>query len=354
MTKRIRRGLACVAVLLACGSMGRVFGADGLGAVAPAASPVPSPGPATVLTPTAPAGPARLVCDKPEFNFGESDNARDIDHVFVVRNVSKEPVLIKRVTASCGCTVATVSTNTVPPGQEATVKAVLNLRGRVGPQNKDIQVESDDPGNPVLHLTIVGSSTAELTVDPMYLNFGDLAEDSVVVKPVTVTSRRPGVSVTNVIIESKAFAVSLWKKGDPRGVGFDVTTVPPLMSDHMYTKVTVQTDHPTVREATLQVFGLVKGELMIVPKEILIRQNTAAPINRAVLIRPGTAKDFKLISAEVAAAGVETSVTSQGLGNYRIDVRNLTSSPEMEGKSLKITTDLKKSREILVPIRIVP
>ena len=297
--------------------------------------------------------PARLLCDQPVYDFGEAANNRSIAHEFVLRNVGETPVNIKRVASSCGCTVATASTNAIGPGQQIIINAVLDLTGRTGPQEKPIAVETDDPVTPSLNLSFKGVAVAELTVDPLFLNFGEVAEDVEAVKAVTVVSRRPGVSITNVVCESKAFAASIWKKGDSRGLGFDVRTVPPLAGASTVSKITVQTDHPTAGDASLQVYALVRGEVVVAPREIVIRRSAAGPLTRSVLLRAGTAKDFKVLSADLPVPGVEVDLSNQGAGSYRIDVRNLKPGPDLEGTSLKIKTDLAKNKEILIPIRMV-
>ena len=315
----------------------------------PVVVPAPAPPPAAV----APAAGGKLECKAPDYDFGSVDNTREMEHEYVLRNSGTAAVTIRRVTASCGCTATTVSTNVITPGMEARVKAVLNLRGRTGRQEKSIQVESNDPANPVLRLWLRGNATTELTAEPLFLNFGEMDGETEIAKPVKITSRQAGVSITNVFCDSKAFAVAPWPKSDPRGLGVDVRTVPPVTSDHVYGKVTIQTDHATARELNVQVFGVVRGEVMVVPKEIVLRRNTVGPLTRSILIRSGSVKSYQVLSAKIPGADVEVIINNQGAGSYRIDVRNIRGVRELEGRSLEITTDLTKNKEILIPVRVI-
>ncbi len=118
--------------------------------------------------PAAPAGtdPAaetaapKIVCDQMVYNFGERKNDQDVEHAYVIKNEGNATLEIKQARASCGCTVANIANKTVPPGEETTITAKLNLRGRLGPQHKTITVDSNDPRVPALVLTLEGNSLA--------------------------------------------------------------------------------------------------------------------------------------------------------------------------------------------------
>jgi hypothetical protein len=43
-----------------------------------------------------------------------------------------------------------------------------------------------------------------------------------------------------------------------------------------------------------------------------------------------------------------------GRNGYRIQLSNLVAGPELNGKKVRITTDLEKMREIEVPIKVIP
>lgn len=299
-------------------------------------------------------GRPKLVCDHPEFDFGERDNTEEVRHEFLLRNAGTAPLVLQRVTTSCGCTAAKTTTEPIPPGGETPVVVIFALKGRRGPQSQTVYVDSNDPDQPTLRLTLKGTAVAEVMVEPSYVNFGDLSRDAAVTQAVAVVCRKAGVAITNVVSDTPQFVAEAWPPGDPRGMGFHIRTVPPLPTDHLRAKVTAYLTHPTVPEVAVYVFGIVRGELMVMPREILLRENTVGPVSRIVLVRPGTARVYRIESVECDVPGVKIVTADQGQGTWRVELRDLPVDPVVSGKTVRIRTNLETMREITVPIRLVP
>jgi hypothetical protein len=76
-------------------------------------------------------------------DFGTVQEGGDIKYEFEFKNDGKEPIIISSVTASCGCTGASGSTDPILPGKKSLIKAVYHTDGRVGAFNKAITVVSN-------------------------------------------------------------------------------------------------------------------------------------------------------------------------------------------------------------------
>jgi Protein of unknown function (DUF1573) len=78
-------------------------------------------------------------------------------HVFHFRNMGKEPLIITRASASCGCTVVNAPLIPILTNKEDSITAFFNsaLSGK-GMQNKVITVISNAASSPDL-LTIIGN-----------------------------------------------------------------------------------------------------------------------------------------------------------------------------------------------------
>ena len=89
-------------------------------------------------------GSAKIASEQLVFNFGtiaESDGMAS--HVFKVKNEGDAPLVITRITASCGCTRPEWSKEPIAPGQTADVKITYNPKGRPGPFYKTISIYSN-------------------------------------------------------------------------------------------------------------------------------------------------------------------------------------------------------------------
>ena len=109
------------------------------------------------LTPEQKAAAAHCKVDNPAYNFGTIQTGEVVRHDFLFTNTGKSVLHIRKVKASCGCTVPFVEKNEVQPGETVKVSAEFNSRGRSGPQSKQIHVICNDPDNPSFVLTIEGN-----------------------------------------------------------------------------------------------------------------------------------------------------------------------------------------------------
>ncbi|MEI8278297.1 MAG: DUF1573 domain-containing protein [Bacteroidota bacterium] len=110
-----------------------------------AATPVATP--ATPATPEA-APATTLVPDNMTFktdvhDFGTIPEGPAAEFNFEFTNTGKEPIIVQRVQASCGCTTPSYSKDPVLPGKPGDIKASYNTNGRIGPFTKTITVYSN-------------------------------------------------------------------------------------------------------------------------------------------------------------------------------------------------------------------
>lgn len=69
---------------------------------------------------------AVLRWESTQHNFGEIPQGEPVSTTFYFTNTSQEPLLIKQVKGSCGCTVTTYSKEAVAPGAQGFVTATYN------------------------------------------------------------------------------------------------------------------------------------------------------------------------------------------------------------------------------------
>lgn len=89
-------------------------------------------------------------------DFGTVDEGAPAEYVFQVKNTGKEPLIIERVQASCGCTTPDWTKDPIAPGKSGMVKAAYGTQGRPGHFEKTLTVFSN-AGTKVL--TIKGDVT---------------------------------------------------------------------------------------------------------------------------------------------------------------------------------------------------
>ena len=78
------------------------------------------------------------------YNFGKVTDGEKVEYNFKFRNTGKNPLIISSATASCGCTVPEKPQQAFAPGQEGTIKAKFDSKGKpVGEARKEIYVTAN-------------------------------------------------------------------------------------------------------------------------------------------------------------------------------------------------------------------
>ncbi|MDR2791182.1 MAG: DUF1573 domain-containing protein [Tannerellaceae bacterium] len=98
-----------------------------------------------------------IAADTTSHNFGDiSEKGGDISHIFIVRNAGDAPMIITRVTASCGCTTPEWSQEPIIPGGQGEIKVTYSPLNRPGAFHKTISVYSNGAAG-AFYLTITGN-----------------------------------------------------------------------------------------------------------------------------------------------------------------------------------------------------
>ena len=90
------------------------------------------------------------------WNFGTIKQHSKVTHIFKVQNRGNTDLIITRLRTTCGCTAAIISERRIAPGDSGEIKVTFSSERRIGKQLKHVYVQSNDPNEPVLKLTVKG------------------------------------------------------------------------------------------------------------------------------------------------------------------------------------------------------
>ncbi|MCA1809186.1 MAG: DUF1573 domain-containing protein, partial [Lentisphaerae bacterium] len=120
------------------------------------------------------------VCEDPVFNFPPTPDTEEIMHTFELRNQGKDDLVIRRVHADCGCLLVSVPRDILPPGESMELITRFILRGRRGLQRRRVTLDTNDPLQPALTLSLIGQVLVDAAVEPERLFFGNIRPDAAV------------------------------------------------------------------------------------------------------------------------------------------------------------------------------
>ncbi len=78
-----------------------------------------------------------------KFSFGKIKEGDVVKHAYHFKNAGKEPLLISRAEASCGCTVPSFPKEPIPPGGEGDIVVQFDSHNKKGHQQKNVLVWSN-------------------------------------------------------------------------------------------------------------------------------------------------------------------------------------------------------------------
>lgn len=125
---------------------------------------------------------AHCVFEEGSFDFGAVLQGQSIERVFRFQNKGNKTLVITRVKSSCGCTFPALKSRVYKPGQKGELTVTFDSKSRVGPQNKTITIESNDPNQPRITLTLFGTIIVPprpvINIQPESIALGQAQKDS--------------------------------------------------------------------------------------------------------------------------------------------------------------------------------
>ena len=99
--------------------------------------------------------PPTISLSEEEWDFGKVKEDERPVHIFTIKNIGREELVISRVRSSCGCAATMLSSDNIQPGKSSELKVTFNPTGFNGIVKKDITIESNDPQLPKTKVTII-------------------------------------------------------------------------------------------------------------------------------------------------------------------------------------------------------
>jgi hypothetical protein len=117
--------------------------------------------------PAAAAAP-RAAVPETAFDFGKITEDRPLTHTFVIKNTGAAPLQIEDVDPDCACTVPKYD-KTIPPGSEGGITLTIKPFSVIHQFKKETKVRLNDPGQPMLVLTMTGVATPFIEIQPSHI-----------------------------------------------------------------------------------------------------------------------------------------------------------------------------------------
>ncbi len=91
------------------------------------------------------------------FNFGTITPGQPVAHDFILKNEGKDPLIIRKISTTCGCTASKPDTYEIKGGESTALKCTFDSRGKAGKQFQTVTLIVNDPLNSMLVLRFIGN-----------------------------------------------------------------------------------------------------------------------------------------------------------------------------------------------------
>lgn len=305
---------------------------------------------------TAPAAP-KIFAPEPSYDFGTLDNQQTVKHDFVLQNTGDEDLELINVKTSCGCTVGELKTKLLKPGEETTVSATVSLKGRQGPQVKNLTVESNDSAQPLFKLEVRGTAISGVMVEPRSLNFGRILDDEIHSMKVTVTADQPDNPAKIMGVESTLDLFETEVREVKEGRLYEITlrNKAPLASGNHAGRLIIKTDNPEYAQLDVGFFAQVIGEVEISPPQVMLRFNEDSTKRTSQYLRvaAGRQKEFTITEVISPTEEVQVELQPRTPNDYLIKLSEMPMDGSLDDKFLVVKTDLPQQPEIKIQFQTI-
>jgi hypothetical protein len=315
----------------------------------------------------APENEAKPVADIVEKtkDFGIVSKGDKLKASFEVRNTGTAPLEVTGVRPTCGCTVANYD-KTVAPGGTGKIEAEVDTTAFTGPITKAILVFTNDKTNSQINLVVKAEVRSFIEVLPrQLLRLNVLQGEPATDKVVLVSADGADFKVTGVDVGGgpykTAFRELAEKERIPerKGPQWEVAvTVPGDAAEGMLNhKLTIKTTAPKAPEINLNVSGVVRPIIQVIPPEIDFGTVPGdAPIGRNLILvnnRQGAQLELTKVETDNPAFTVEV-VPLQAGQRYQVAISMAAGiSKGTLNATLKISTNDPARGQIDLPIKAV-
>lgn len=293
--------------------------------------------------------------DEVLYDFGYAQHQQTITHIFKLKNVGSQPLVIHDIDSSCACTAVLLSEKTILPTEIAELEVKFDTQYRRGRRTATVKVHTNDFDTPVVYFTITGVIAGLARVVPNNLYLKDIGNQEEISKTIEIYDPGDGgLKVKRVQSSSPYITTKLQHiHKDSLVAKIFVTIKPGLPFGELEEKLTILTEGYRYPHVEVLVKGQVVGAIRLSPDQFFLGFVKKGQVARRIarLRKNGTA-DLKILQIESSHQSVTTEFEEIELGKEYTIVVNFAASESQTGKTealIKIHTNDSEQPQLEVP-----
>jgi len=216
-----------------------------------------------------------------------------------------------------------VSAKEIPPGGVGEVKATFRSKGYQGKVTKAITVETNDPDNPNVRLSILGEVIAEVMVTPRHVNFRNVNKGALP-KPIRLEVRvleGKGLKIQQVSADNPAIVLKEEERTENEAT-YSVSLAENVPTGRLTGKILVTTNSKKSPKTEVPFYAFVEGRVKLSPQMVsfgVIRPGE--PSSRDITLRGTGDVAFSVDRVKATTDAITTEILPEKEGEvYRLRV----------------------------------
>ncbi|MBI5476495.1 MAG: DUF1573 domain-containing protein [Ignavibacteriales bacterium] len=189
------------------------------------------------------------------FDIGDVPNFIPHNHALTIKNLGNDTLILKDLSASCGCTATLLSVDHIPPGDSGKLSFVFDAKRFDGKVEKKISVNTNDPIKKHVEIFFTANVIRVLDIQPEYF-FIRTTNDSTVTQTLKVENlSQVPIEFTSIQPSGKDISITLNPKEIKPGEKGDLTaTYIPKTIGSVSGNIEIKTNHPQAPLLTIRYF----------------------------------------------------------------------------------------------------
>lgn len=235
------------------------------------------------------------------YDFGYAGHMQILSHIFKIKNVGNQPLVIQEISQSCACTAVLLSKKTVLPNETAKIEVKFETLYRRGRRTATVKVRTNDTNTPIVYFTITGVIAGLARVVPNNLFLKNIENTEKIQKTIDIYD--PGDSRLKVksVKSSSPYITTKLQHLHKDGLTAKVfvTVNPGLPLGELDEKLTIVTEGYQYPHVEVLIKGKIAGALSISPSQFFLGfVKKGGVTNRTARLRKNGTADLKILRIE--------------------------------------------------------
>jgi len=258
----------------------------------------------------------RVVFEKTDHDFGEIAPEQEYVHRFVFRNDGGSLLQIGEIRTTCGCTVVEPASKSLSPGEASSLEVRYRTSRQPGDPVKKIMIQTNDPRQPVVTLSVTGQIVTDLEYAPYSVRWNHQPPDQPVQEEVYF---RPDDPATFRITEVRSGAPWLSAEAQPLDDGrtrLVVRYVPGRLDEGagetLNSFIRLETTSQSYPQLQLPVFLRLLQEYAVIPPRLFLYTRAGESVQRDIIIKNNKGRRFTITGVDSSQASIQATVIKNG------------------------------------------